>query len=327
MKKSSKSKKPVKNHFLAVVGIIFVVAIAASLTVGSITGELTKIDSRKDTISSSGSLTISTKTGEISMEKDAPPTRRGQPKGKALTTKFIINEDGSLKISPFGTGATGFSGVHVSGALGSGSLVGPDKAYACVNALGNLYRSSDPCIDGGTTSTGGSSSGSPFTTDAAGNLIISSQSGITKVAGHFRAADLVGSGKESDPTDAFVCTDALGQVHRKSTWCSVSQPALELRPTISRGSVLLEGSDDGNLRINPSGGSTYLFSKLFLDGPGIHDRVEFVADAFGNLNITPDSGFTNIKGDLSATSLVGPDNAYACVDSNGKLFRSLSPCR
>jgi len=54
--------------------------------------------------------------------------------------------------------------------------------------------------------------------------------------------------------------------------------------------------------------------------------ISTLAGSTSALMITSDLKVVTIDGKLSATSLAGKGYAYVCVDSSGKLFRSLTPC-
>ncbi|MDP3640263.1 MAG: hypothetical protein Q8R53_03625, partial [Nanoarchaeota archaeon] len=54
--------------------------------------------------------------------------------------------------------------------------------------------------------------------------------------------------------------------------------------------------------------------------------VSTTAGSTSALLLTSDAKIVVIEGSLSANSLAGTGNAYACVDSAGKLFRKISPC-
>ena len=45
------------------------------------------------------------------------------------------------------------------------------------------------------------------------------------------------------------------------------------------------------------------------------------------LTLTSDIKKVIVDGSLSSTNLVGTGNAYACIDSNGKIYRSLTACK
>ena len=72
--------------------------------------------------------------------------------------------------------------------------------------------------------------------------------------------------------------------------------------------VVVDGTIDiGNLRI---GGKS----------------VSTIPGSTSSLVLTADNKFVVVDGTLSATSLYGTGNAYACLDGEGKLFRSTKPC-
>jgi len=51
------------------------------------------------------------------------------------------------------------------------------------------------------------------------------------------------------------------------------------------------------------------------------------SEKWSQLVLTSSKGKVKIEGNLSVTNLEGNGNAYVCVDSSGRIYRSLTPCR
>lgn len=61
----------------------------------------------------------------------------------------------------------------------------------------------------------------------------------------------------------------------------------------------------------------------YVPAPGRQQDLEFTA---GNAKLTATNGLT-LEADVTLQNLGGNGNAYVCIDGNGKLFRSDTPCR
>ncbi len=99
----------------------------------------------------------------------------------------------------------------------------------------------------------------------------------------------------------------------------------------SGGTVFLT-NDVGSLTIIPQSEHAKLVAELTLAKTGAMGGTVFKTNDVGSLTITPDSGSAKIEGSLTVVDnltihyLSGNGNAYACIDQNGKFFRSLQPC-
>lgn len=95
----------------------------------------------------------------------------------------------------------------------------------------------------------------------------------------------------------------------------------------NQGGVMFKTTESGSLTIAPQSGATKLESILTLTGAGYQGGVVLKSNEVGSLTVTPQSGAAKIEGYLSITNLTGSGNAYACVDSGGRIYRSLTACR
>lgn len=85
-------------------------------------------------------------------------------------------------------------------------------------------------------------------------------------------------------------------------------------------------SERGNLYINPDNFNTKLLGNFDIVNINGISQTTFTTNRLGSLVVTPTSGATEINGDLSISNLTGAGNAYACVNSAGRFYRSISPC-
>jgi len=90
--------------------------------------------------------------------------------------------------------------------------------------------------------------------------------------------------------------------------------------------VYFTTTNQGKLTIIPESGYADLLATLTLSGNNYPGKVVLSSSQLGEFNIIPSSGITKIEGSLSVTNLTGNGNAYICVNSSGKLYRSLIPC-
>ncbi len=115
----------------------------------------------------------------------------------------------------------------------------------------------------------------------------------------------------------------VGSSNIKANSCD-SDSICEVAKTIStnRGSTsnLILTSDtkgvivDGVLSVN---GGVFIDRKTISTTKGSTSALVLTSDVKGVI----------VDGSLSANSLAGTGNAYACVNSVGKLFRSVNPCK
>ena len=77
-------------------------------------------------------------------------------------------------------------------------------------------------------------------------------------------------------------------------------------------------------------GGSYTVSANSCDADSICEVAKTVSTQAGStsaLMLTSDVKKVIVDGSLSATKLAGTGNAYACVDSTGNLYRSLTACK
>lgn len=131
-----------KFQIWMIVGVFLVVAIIAFVATASITGNAIRVISARDRIDSTGSLTLSSATGNIKLEGDITLTKRGYVNG----TQFLTDNAGSLTIIPQ-SGITIIKGnLDVGGRLNVATLAGGNgTAYVCVGSNGAIYRSLIAC--------------------------------------------------------------------------------------------------------------------------------------------------------------------------------------
>ncbi|HIH19676.1 TPA: hypothetical protein HA244_00210 [Candidatus Micrarchaeota archaeon] len=91
----------------------------------------------------------------------------------------------------------------------------------------------------------------------------------------------------------------------------------------STGSLLLT-ADNGKVNVqNELFSPTFWTDTLYLHGKTISTK----AGSGSALFLTSDNKQVEVQGALSVNSLAGTGIAYACLDSTGKIYRSMNPCR
>jgi hypothetical protein len=96
---------------------------------------------------------------------------------------------------------------------------------------------------------------------------------------------------------------------------------------LSIGTILVKGSriSSTNALTLASGAQKIIVEGiLYVGNTRVSDKG--LTTTKGALSLTSANKAVNVDGTITSTSLKGSGNAYACIDANGKLFRSNKPC-